>query len=527
MAGRFSVEAVFKGIDQLSAPVRRMSKTMGRFTRSATRGLRNVNRALLAVGKGMAKGLARGAALGAVAVAALTVALKGVANEADALAKQSRRLEFPIEELQQWQIVAEQSGVGAENFGKGMEKLAKGIGEARAGTGTMITLLKKTNPALLKQLLNTKNVSEATDIYIKAIADAPDAMDKAALATAAFGRQGSKFINIAELGADAIEKLKQEQIENGIITRQQAEAAEAFNDAMSSAKRALMGFLQQALLPMMPVLTDLIKQFRAWTIANREIVSGKVLDFFKFVVNNFDDIIDRLALIGKAIGVFVVFTTVISTLTGVLTLFNLVAAANPIGLIVISVLGLIALFTVLVVWIDDIIAGFDKMPKIVQLILSPFKLVLNVIKFIKDNFDSIIKKASAFANVLGKLTGFSFGSEDIGDKNPSAQADESVPKQDDFTALTSGAINPLKVDDNINIVDIAQARMRRDEDEAAALPEATAQLVTREERFATQVNEQRTTASAELVIRDETGRGELTSETTPGIGIKLDETGSL
>jgi len=133
-------------------------------------------------------------------------------------------------------------------------------------------------------------------------------MDKAALATAAFGRQGLKFLNIAEQSEGALKALRREQRENGVITQEQAKAAEAYNDALNSLKRAAMGFIQQALMPMLPLLTDFIRGFREWTIANRELVSGKILEFFKFVVNNFDKILERITFFAKAIAVFAAFS---------------------------------------------------------------------------------------------------------------------------------------------------------------------------------------------------------------------------
>ena len=46
MAGRFSVEAIFKAVDRITAPVTRMQNRVGKFTRSMDRGLKRVNRTL-------------------------------------------------------------------------------------------------------------------------------------------------------------------------------------------------------------------------------------------------------------------------------------------------------------------------------------------------------------------------------------------------------------------------------------------------------------------------------------------------
>ena len=45
MAGRFSVEAVFKAVDRVTAPVTKMQNKIGKFTRSVERNLRKVNKA--------------------------------------------------------------------------------------------------------------------------------------------------------------------------------------------------------------------------------------------------------------------------------------------------------------------------------------------------------------------------------------------------------------------------------------------------------------------------------------------------
>ena len=67
MAGRFTVESVFKAVDRVTAPVRKIQSRIGRFTRSVQRGFRNANRAVNKFGQG----LKRVAVVGAAALLAL------------------------------------------------------------------------------------------------------------------------------------------------------------------------------------------------------------------------------------------------------------------------------------------------------------------------------------------------------------------------------------------------------------------------------------------------------------------------
>lgn len=53
MAGRFSVEAVFKAVDRVTAPVNRMQQRVGRLTRSLEANFRRLNRSVQRFGSGM------------------------------------------------------------------------------------------------------------------------------------------------------------------------------------------------------------------------------------------------------------------------------------------------------------------------------------------------------------------------------------------------------------------------------------------------------------------------------------------
>ena len=76
MAGRFSVEAVFKAVDRITAPISRMQNRVNKFTRSANRGINNLNKNM---GKfvDVAK---KGAAAATVALGLTSVAMADVIN---------------------------------------------------------------------------------------------------------------------------------------------------------------------------------------------------------------------------------------------------------------------------------------------------------------------------------------------------------------------------------------------------------------------------------------------------------------
>lgn len=517
MAGRFSVEAVFKAVDRVTAPVSRMQNRMGKFTRSMERGLRKVNR-LLGKTTRMIKGAAAaslkfgGVAL--VAGAALaTRALNVVADAADSLAKRTRRIQFPIKEFQEWQFVAEQSGLTTDEFDKSMEKFTKTIGEARSGTGTLFTILKKTNKPLLRQLQATNNAADAFDIYIKAIRGTENQLDKTALATAAFGRTGAKFLNITEQSAEAVKALRLEQRQNGVITKEQAEAAEAYNDAVNSLKRSLFGMLQQVIMPMLPAITETVRAWREWVISNKEVIGTGITGFLVGIKDAAIGLLDKLQALNQTHGIFerltefvtlasdafaflaehgatiaaviagvVGLNAVLGILTGILTAVNLVMAANPVTLLVLALVAAVVL--IIAAW-EPLKAFFIDMW---GAITSVFDKGVARIMAIVERVKAAVASVANFGSELGS----------------------------DISGGVSNAFRDTKSFFGFG-----------DDDENEQRAGSTGpQVVSPQERVARSIEEQRTTSTAEVTIRDETGRAAVTGGRL-GTGILLQPSGAF
>lgn len=105
MAGRFSVEAVFKAVDRVTAPVTRMQNRVGKFTRGMNRGFRNLNRNVSKFTGGIKKaGIAIVAALAISGAAMANVISTGASFEqaitdVGAVSLQTRKEIKPLEDL--------------------------------------------------------------------------------------------------------------------------------------------------------------------------------------------------------------------------------------------------------------------------------------------------------------------------------------------------------------------------------------------------------------------------------------------
>jgi hypothetical protein len=525
MARRFSVEAVFKARDNISAPVSRMQNRIGRMTRSMTRGLRTTNRVVGQISASLRSGLRRGAFAATAAIASLGVSLNKVTTSADELAKQSRLIDFPIEDLQEWRFAAEQSGVSADLLDKSLGTFSKRLGEAKIGMGPLASGLSKINPELLEQLTATESLSDAFDIYIGAIRASESATERAIIANAAFSRSGIALGLIADESAEAIEALRLEQRANGVITMAQANAAEAYGDAMNSLSHTMAGFIRSVLLPMVPKITELVLVFRSWLLVNREIVSSKILEFGRLLVDNFSNIVKWAKRIGIAIGAFFALSAALKAVAVAIAVVNVAMSLNPLGLIIIAIAAVTAGIILLVRnWdtLKDSMLGFaEVVTSKVMGALSGLRFAASlmmiswapvadffvdlwggVVRVFESSMDSILpiidRVLGAVSKVTGALSAVGGVAGGIGERFGSIRS--GIGER--FGALSSG------VGDFIS-----------------GGPE-TSEISSPQERIARSIEETRSTSMAEVTIKDETGRAEVTSGGL-GPGLTLQRSGSF
>ena len=588
MAGRFSVEAVFKAIDRVTAPVTKMQNRIGKFTRSASRGFHKLNRVV----KKFGAGLKRAGVVGAASMFAMGAAIKnviGVGAEfgraiGSAAAKFPDKIKRGTKEFKALEEAARRVGATTEftatQAAQGLNFLAKAGFDAKFSVKALSNIVdfataseidfaeaadiasdalgafgldsKDTTKKMagLNRIMdvmsltaNSTNVSVAelfetvkkgAPVAIKAgqsvetfaavagvlasvgikAAEAGTATKNIALALAGVGNQAGKTFkklnialatpdgkmrdvadvfedlskatkgmdedkllgvmnaifgkislasaaNLLGEGSAKIRKLRKElEAAGGSSKRTAAFIRNDVKGSIDGLNTAIDGVKISIFTLNEGPIKDAIDSMTKWVRVNEKMIASGIGEFLLMIINNMGTIVKWAKRIGIAIGVFVAFSMLVSTLTGVMTLFNIVMMLNPLGLIVLSVVALIAGFTALIIWIDDISAAFDSMPLLIQAILSPLILLIDAIKAVKD--------IGSFLG--GKLGEFAF--KMFGDNETKA-----------------GVISP-------------------------------------QERLARNIDEQRTTTTAEVTIRDESGRAELTGGKL-GTGLSLQQSGAM
>ncbi|MCZ6551321.1 MAG: hypothetical protein O6926_07990 [candidate division NC10 bacterium] len=234
------------------------------------------------------------AAIGAVAgTAGLGLLFRNALKTADEIAKTSRAIGITTDALQEWRFAASQSGIATAEFDSALAGFSKRVGEARSGTGTLITLLKKLDPTLLKNVQAAKNVDEAFNLIVKSASEMGNQLDRNALLAAAFGRTaGIQMANLVEGGTRKIEALRQTARDLGLVLSEELLAnAEKTTDELDKLGRVISANVNKALLEAAPLiaqvtvaLTGMVaataKGVIEWQKLNREIAkSGAIVGF--------------------------------------------------------------------------------------------------------------------------------------------------------------------------------------------------------------------------------------------------------
>ena len=396
MAGaKFIVDLV----DKVRGPAKSMAKAMGGLDEkfksiTNSKAYKSVDQ----LGGKMAsasKVIVGGAAAAAAAVGALVAAVSKVAGEVDALGKQSTKLNFPIKELQQWEYIAGQSGVETGKFNDGLKAFTKVLGQAKAGSGPLLSNLEKLNPVLLDQLMAAENSADAFELYMSSLRDIEDPALRSAAAMFAFEEAGIDMALIAGNSADAIADLKKEAEKNGLVTEEQAAAASKYQDTMDNLKRTISGVITGALMKFAPAIEQAVGALRDWIVENKvaERVGNAIAAAIQWVTDNMEDILKWAKWIGIAVAAFLALTGVVKAVVIVMktiaVIGKVIAVVKSVGAIflvvakviggaVAAVVGAVGLVPVLIgaaliavgilVWTfrDEIVAFFQNLWSIIS-----------------------------------------------------------------------------------------------------------------------------------------------------------------
>lgn len=280
-------------------------------------------------------------------------------DNADALAKTAAAVGISAKALQEYQVAAGLSGVASDDFSTALERFAKNLGDAKNGTGQLITILGKTDKAFLDQLVSARDTGAALDLYFTKLADTADATQRASLASAAFGRAGVAMVNIVSEGTAGLAEMRQQAEDLGLVMSDKTlKAAEDLNDQIDLLHRAFQTSFDSGIIDALAGSLDdtlgTMKELSAIGSQLGQVVGDVLLAMGKaamFAADNFRAIEAAIAAIVayRAATIFATMAVAIdglaasvATADGAFAALGAVIAANPIGLIAVAVSAAVA-----------------------------------------------------------------------------------------------------------------------------------------------------------------------------------------
>ena len=196
---------------------------------------------------------------GMVSVQAVLQAFGNALNVADQMDELSARFNVSTEKLSTLGYVAQLSGTSLEDLASAFPKLSKNIAEAADGSSKAGELFK----ALGIDVRDAAGKLRSADELLPTIADKFKTLDnqtvETALAMELFGKSGAGLLEFLNRGGDGISELEQKARDLGIeMDSNTAAAAAAVKDEMDNLRAATQGALTQAMIPMLPVLKEIV-----------------------------------------------------------------------------------------------------------------------------------------------------------------------------------------------------------------------------------------------------------------------------
>lgn len=498
MAGRFSVEAVFKARDRLTAPVSRMQNRVAKLTRNMERGFRAVNRTLNNVVSNLRSATTTALKFGAIGVGVVTTAVGLLVREFSKIedaeaaftpllggAAKAKKLIDDLNETAastpfQFETLSKSASQLLPVMNGDIQNTIKTIrmlGDTAGGNAQKLdSITRGFTKAMLKGKVDMESLNMIAEAGVPIFTELADSMG--VKVNAAF----FKMISAGKVTTTQLNKAFEKMTSKGgvffkgmeISSKTTSGLFSTLKDNIALTAAEIGGVLAPTIKDLIRSATGVAQRVRTWVKENRELINEKFLKFVDLMKVGIDKASTAFAFLSehgvtilKVIGGIIALSLVLKSFIVVMTAVNLVMMMNPIGLLILAVMALVAAGALIIAKWTPIKAFFVNLwADIVGIFDSAIARVMSKVDKVKNVVSSITGAISNFGSSVGDFLGF-------GDNEQ-----------------TDGVTGP--------------------------------QIVTPQERTAKAVDEHRTTSKSEVTIKDETGRAEVTSgELGPGLNLQV------
>jgi methyl-accepting chemotaxis protein len=241
-----------------NAMVGALRVTLGLNSAAFSKGIDKANKKSETFGKKIAKSMKMIAGVSAAAAGAISLAVQGVLQDADKMAKASRKIGVPIDELTELRHAAELSGVSFGGLENGLKRLSANMHDASKGIGEGAKAFDELGISVTNSDGSLKSAKDVMLELSERFEKMPDGAQKTALAMRVMGKSGADMIPLLNGGSQALEDMAAEALKLGLVFDEQTgRQAEAFNDNITRLQRSFTGLANKLTAQILPSLLAL------------------------------------------------------------------------------------------------------------------------------------------------------------------------------------------------------------------------------------------------------------------------------
>jgi len=253
LTGVDKAEGRAKRLDRSLVKTERTSKSLGARLSKLGGRLGNVGKRLFSL---------RTAAVTAAGITGFLLLVKRSIKVADQIGKTADKIGLGVAALQELRFAASEAGVENNVFDLSMQRFSRRFGEAVAGGGELLPVLKQYNIATRDADGRTRSLEDALADYADVVANAESEQEQLRLSFKAFDSEGAALVILMRRGSEGIRKLRAEARSLGIvIDTAMVRQAEEAQDQLGRLGQVLGVNLIRAVLAVSPTVVQLGKAF--------------------------------------------------------------------------------------------------------------------------------------------------------------------------------------------------------------------------------------------------------------------------
>ena len=377
---------------QIEANISNFTKNLDKATQDISKFQDNVAKKLDRVGDSFIK-VGKSASIFSGVVAGVATGLSALAISTAQTAKDLGSLSVitgaSTDTLQEYALITAKATVPTDTLATATLNLQRKLRDTSEEGAGASKVLREMGVSFKNLDGSVKSSSQITEEAIKAFAKLEDGIEKSSKGTLVFGGQWQNIAQIADLGADAIDNLKQEAHDLGLVMSEDAiDKSANFGIALDVLKLRVTALKNQIGTSLAPMLTDTLLPI----IENQIMPAVKrFADFIKNLIDRFNELSPATkTLIASITGIAIALGPTLVALGGLLKLLPLIGAGftaltGPVG---IAIAGIVA-GAVLIVKNWDSISKYFTSGGGSELFKSIKALSSNLFDTLKTTFNNI------------------------------------------------------------------------------------------------------------------------------------------